>query len=428
MKINSLSIKSFLLKDTFWVVVSNSVIGLSTLTVLSLIARNISIEEFGMLAISQSFIFTINGLLNFQTWQTIVKYFDKVYGEYERYSLYRISFSIDIITALLSIIVFILLLPALEYFYPEVSNYHKLFYLNAFILICTIEGTSLGYFRVNGDFSIIAFVDIFISFFKVILCYFLIFNNLYLDSIVLVFIFSALLRTLMLNILFFMKVGFNAIYGIIKSKRRQEVVALKGALSFSVYTSLTASFDVVFKQADTLIIGVLFGSSSAAMIKVLKSISSIFLQVISPLYVVVAPRVGAIQDDKVALNNVLIKSVKILLPSLLLLYGIIFVFKELIIYRTFGENYVEYSNYLMLYLVPIIISGVFTVIHPIFNICGFHKENLLLIVFSVLLYFSGIYFIKDTYGFIGILFMLILHSLLIVLYKIIRFKTSGGVK
>ena len=57
------------------------------LVALALVARHLGPGGFGVIALLQSYTFTINWLVNFQTWQAIIRYGASLEGEQERPAL-----------------------------------------------------------------------------------------------------------------------------------------------------------------------------------------------------------------------------------------------------------------------------------------------------------------------------------------------------
>ncbi len=70
---------------------------------MGLVARHLGTCGFGVIAVLQSYTFTINWLVNFQTWQAIIRYGASLEGEQERPALrglLRLSLPLDAGTAL----------------------------------------------------------------------------------------------------------------------------------------------------------------------------------------------------------------------------------------------------------------------------------------------------------------------------------------
>ncbi len=70
---------------------------------MGLVARHLGPGGFGVIAVLQSYTFTINWLVNFQTWQAIIRYGASLEGEQERPALrglLRLSLPLDAGTAL----------------------------------------------------------------------------------------------------------------------------------------------------------------------------------------------------------------------------------------------------------------------------------------------------------------------------------------
>ena len=412
------SINKKIFKSTSILLFTNVVVGIAALLTISIIAKNLTIEEFGSLAIIQAYAMTINGLFNFQTWQTVVKYYpDTDNDTILLCSLLKYSFIIDIVTAITSFlfagfgIFFIAELIQLktEYIHPAL--------MYVLIILFTIEGTATGYLRIIDKFYCFFITDGITTVAKLITIFYV--SKYYgtIESFVLTFVIFAFIKTLLINIFFVKYIGWSLVRKTCLASINDIKQKFQDIWEFSLYTSLTGSFDIVFKQADTLVVSTFFGVYYAGIYKMLKTFGNLLLQCINPIYLSLFPVVSERKHQTKELFSFINKSIGYLFCLGIIGTCIFYWVHTFFINILFGTDYLEYAPYLMLYIVPIIISGIFTAVHSSFNLLGFHKTTLYLIVTTSIFYILMIYILKDYMGFISVLFMLIVHSLIIVSFK-----------
>ncbi len=413
-----MSIKKRLFKSSSYLVIANFLVGIFGLLSISIIAKNITTIEFGFFAIIQAYAMTINGLLNFQTWQTVVKHYpESKDDDYLLKSLLKYSFKLDLLTAVLAFVIALIVLPFIYKVIQLEKEYIETAYIYLLIIIFTIEGTITGYFRSIDKYKVFIYVGGIISFFKFITIYFTSIYSPTLENFIIIFVLFALLKSLFLNLLFIISTGLKFYKEIFTTSTMYIKNKFNDIREFSIFSSLTGSFDIVFKQADVLVVSTFFGPHFAGIFKMIKTIGGLVLQLVNPIFLSIYPVISEKKNNITELRRFINKSILYLLVIAILGLVAFYFSHKYIIELFFNEEYLKYSNYLLLYIVPIIISGVFTAVHPAFNLLGYHKLTLYLLILTSIFYLFMVYILKDFFGFESMLYMLIVHSIIIVGYK-----------
>jgi len=382
------------------------------------LAKHLTIVEFGSLAIIQAYAMTINGLFNFQTWQTVVKYYPETnHDSILLCSLLKYSFTIDFFTAIFSF----LFAGFSIFFIAEWINLESRFIHPALIylliIVFTIEGTATGYLRSIDKFYCFLISDGITAFFKLVSIFIISRYNGTIENYVVTIVIFAFINTLLINLMFLMHTRgflFENIWVVSINEIKQK---FQDIWEFSLYTSLTGSFDIVFKQADTLVVSLFFGVYYAGIYKMLKTFGNLLLQCTKPIYLSLFPVISEKKHHVQELLSFINQSIACLF-CLAIISAFFFYWMHTVLIKTFfGADYLEYAPYLMWYIVPIIISGVFAAVHSSFNLLGFHKTTLYLIVTASFVYIVMIYLLKGFMGFSSVLMMLIIHSIFIVTFK-----------
>jgi len=406
-----------LLGSSSLLMLSNIIVAVGGLVFISLVAKKLTISEFGIFAVIQTYVLAVNSLLNFQTWYTVVKYLPRIENNKLFFSLLKYSYKLDLITAVIGTITSIVLI----YFVGTILNiseyYYSIVQLFSFSILFNITGTATGYFRSINNYKIFLYSDILATTFKVLsslICYFY-FSSI--EAYLIVLLLSYFIKSFYLNLLLIYDKFTQIIIADI-SLIRSEFSDLR---EYSVVTSVTSGFDVLFRQADTLLVSVFFGVQYAGIFKMIKTFMGLITQITTPIYIVLFPMVNdyVIKNKKLELKKIALHSI-FLFASLGIAFFFIFVsIEDKLITSLFNSSYLQYTDYLNIYLMITLLSIIFTILHPITNLIGLHKEIMYLTIIKLILFVLLIYFLKDIYEFNGFLIAVFIETILTIVIKYI---------
>lgn len=396
---------------------SNIIVAVGGLAFVSLIAKKLSINEFGVFAVIQTYVLAINSLINFQTWYTIVKYLPSIKNDIKLFnSLMKYSYALDVITSIIGTIIGVILIYFLGSLFNIPEKYYLLAQIFSFSILVNITGTATGYFRSIDNYKVFLYSDIISTFIKVLgaLFAYTYFPTIKYFLIVLLFSYGA--KSFYLNFIF--------LYGRIKDILKSDTILIKNEFKdikeYSWVTSVTGAFDVIFRQADTLIVSVFFGVHYAGIFKMIKTFMGLITQITSPIYLVLFPMVNeyVVNNKKQELKKVAYKSILIFSILGIFTYLIFLILEDWLIIHLFNISYVQYTDYLNVYLCITIISIVFTIVHPITNLIGLHKETMYLTIIKLFTFILLVYLMHNIYGFYGYLFAVFLETAATIIVKL----------
>jgi len=408
--------KNRILSSSSLLMISNIIVAIGGVIMISLMAKKLTISELGIFAVIQTFVVAINSLINFQTWYSVVKYYPSVKDDKKLlYSLLKYSYSLDITTAIIGTIVSIFLIYLVGSTLNIPESYYGMVQLFSLSILINIIGTATGYFRSNNKYKEFLYSDFLSTSFKIIgsiLCY------VYMPTIeafLYILLITYFIKSVYLNIAL-LKDHFTEISISNTTLIRKKFTDLQ---SYSIITSITNGFDILFRQADTLLVSIFFGTHYAGIFKMIKTFVGLITQITNPIYIVLYPIVSDLitKQKYNELKFLSIKSIYIL--TILGIIGLIsFIYLEdWLIILLFNESYLEYTDYLNYYLGIIIISIIFTIIHPIANLINLHKEVMILTIIKLFLFIALVYTLKIEFGFIGFLTAVLIETIATILIK-----------
>lgn len=395
---------------------SNFIVAIGGLITISLIAKKLTISELGIFAIIQTYVLAINSLISFQTWYTVNKYYplakddDKILG-----SLLKYSYKLDISTAIVGTIISIILINFIGHYIKIPDSYFFITQIYSLSILFNIVGTATGYLRSKNRYKEFVYSDIFSTIFKVtglLFCYFL-FPSI--EAFLITILLSYLVKSLYMNyslLKYKLKEIFYSDMSVIKKK-------FDDIHSYSITTSVTNGFDILFRQGDILLVSVFFGTYYAGLFKMVKTFSGLIGQITGPISIVIYPIISELINKSKfnELNHLLIKSLLFLtILSIIGLYLFILLEDNLITFF-FNSDYLAYTEYLNFYIFIMVLSIIFMAIHPIVNLIGLHKETMYLTMVKLPIFIVLIYLLKDYFGFMGFLIAVLIETIITICIK-----------
>jgi len=395
---------------------SNVFVAVGGLITISLIAKKLSISDLGIFAIIQTYVLAMNSLISFQTWYTVNKYYPLVKDDDRMLaSLLKYSYKLDLITAAIGTMLSILLINFLGNYINIPDSYFLITQIFSLSILFNIVGTATGYFRSIDKYKVLVYSDIIATIFRVIgiiICYEF-FPSI--EAFLIVILISFFVKTVYLNYSMLMH-KLNAIILSDTSLIRKKFIDIHG---YSITTSITNGFDILFRQGDILLVSIFFGTYYAGVFKMIKTFSGLIGQVTGPISIVIYPIISELihKSQLKELKHLLLKSL-----MLLTLVGsvglLLFIFLEdRLITILFTSDYLIYTGYLNFYIFIIVLSIVFMAIHPIANLIGLHKETMYLTIIKLPIFIIIIYLLKDYFSFKGFLIAVLIETIITICIK-----------
>lgn len=395
-----------LFKNAAILFTGNTAASLLGLASLALTARALGVEEFGILVLITTYVLIVDKLVNFQSWQAIIKYGTEALEknqEEDLKSLLKFGFLLDSSTAALGALVS----ASAAGLVGSWLNWNQEQILMAAVYSGTvlfhINGTPIAVLRLFDKFSKTAIQQVYASAFKlsgVVLA-----SSIGADlwGFLLIWALTDILGKLLLIYYALQEVSKRKLAGIYQSKLGKMSDRFNGIWNFVWVTNVHSSVKLGLKELDTILIGSILGASGAGLYKIVKAICSTVAKVTDPLYQAVYPDLARQVSRKSfkEMRSLIIRSSGIVFVILIPVLSLYYVAGEYILELILGEQYLDAYIPSLIYLVGTGIAMLTFSFHP--TLLSFGKANLSLyvLIFSVLVYLVFLYYLTSHYGLIG---------------------------
>ena len=420
-----------IIKKQFWrTLITNafsSFIGETTSSVLNLISVILLVKILGnnsytIFVLAQSYMTIIDSLVNFQSWQAVIKFGSEAIAchDYKKLSsLIKIGVIVDFSTAVLGVIASFAILPIVAHFF----KWDNILITCAMLFSCEIifhfSGTSTGILRLFNKFNMVAIQKITVATVKL----FLIFLIYLLNVKSLLFVVGSYVCV---DILGHILLTTFCTYVIVKSNQ----ITLKDIFhsdiseynktfwKFVFWTNVTSSIDIPAKQFDVFIIST-FSYELVAVFKVYKQIGAFLLQLSTPISQAILPQFSDLvaRGKQKECYNVVLKIRNTILGVMLPISIIITIISPYALKIIFSEIHARYFYILSLYLLIRTYALSYTAIHPLFISLGYVKENFKLALLANFVYVAMALILSKYMSLMGIIISLFIEYFIIISVK-----------
>lgn len=378
-----------LLKNITVIFVGNNYASVLNLFSTFLILLILDADEYGIFIIGQSYMAVIDALINFQSWQGVIRYGAFALEEKndnKLASVIKTGICIDGVTCVIGLIVGIIMVDKIAYIFHWDKTTQIVCILFSLEILFHIEGSVTGILRLFNRFNYImyhSFIYATINFVSILVYYLMHGNDL--RCLVIIYILTDIIKYCIYQIM-----------GIIVIKRK---VGLKKVVKapflgiksdyfhYTIWSNLSATADVPIKYFDVFFLS-LISTHTVAAYKIFKQIVNIMGVLVTPISQVIMPQFSELiakGEKKLAYEREkqLKKTfIKVSIPlSIMTLVVSVFVFR-------YFKNGLYYSDLYILFWLLLLNIGTFSNvgIHPLFSAYGFSKESAIITLVANCIY------------------------------------------
>ncbi|MGW5887049.1 lipopolysaccharide biosynthesis protein [Priestia megaterium] len=395
-----------LLKNAGILLSGNILATMLALLSLGITARSLGPHLFGVLVLIETFILVVDGIVNLQSFQSLIKYGSDFLERKQRESyksLIKFGFILDSITAFIGTCIAIIVV----YFFSDLLNIQEsvkpLVCFYSLVILLHITGTPTAILRSFNKFNVLAWKNVIQSFIKLIGVTVVYIMDGSLTSFIVVWIISDVVSSLYLIIKGVRCLENNGYKQFYKAKLSVISGKRKGIVTFILSTNVNSTIRMLSRQFDVLIIGAVLGAASSGLYKVAKQFSSILSKVSDPLYQAIYPQLTklVITNDYKRIKQLSVKSGLIVGLVSLSIWICFLMFGPTFISLAVGKEFLAMDNLLLIYMLAIVLSVITFPFQPL--MLAFGKPNLSLIiqVICTLVYFSSLYPLLKIIGIEG---------------------------
>lgn len=402
-----------------------SVIGLLNTAI---IARSLSPELFGIFAILISFTLIIDKLVNFQSWQGLIKYIspfindDKNFTDVDSASkVINSCILLDIITAIVG---YFLSIAIIEFLFNH-FNWSKIeiFEVEMFLftMLFKFSSFSLGLYRVLNKNQTQVYINIFCAILRLLIVIFLAFNNSGIKDYLYAWAVTEAIQNVLLCVYAIRLVNSRC-----KSKIRFKagLYSDSSLYKFVVWTNITAVVDLPAKELDVFLVGLLSGEKEAGFYKLAKQCMALVGRCASPLYQAIYPiQVKFITNhdpiSAVKISNTASKKL-LILSSFIVIFC--FIFAEQAIVFLLGSEYYSLVDIAILAVAIKALDTIFTTYHSLFIAFGYVRQSVIILMISNFIMLIGFYLYVPSWGSLAALYCILFQAIMTFSLKFIYIK------
>ncbi|MEW6579963.1 MAG: oligosaccharide flippase family protein [Chloroflexota bacterium] len=349
------------LKQSFWLYGGMAVAQVAGVIDLAVLARSLTLVEFGQLALIIGYGSVVNALIDFRVWEAILKFFNEHFAAHDfgrALTVLRLCVAIDIGTGVVATAVLtITAKPVARLLLDDPDLADEIVLYGVMLLFTTTETTATGLFRVYRRFDLLGLKDGLGSIIRrsLSIAAALTFGSLH--AVMLALVLGGLIEAVLFNGLAYHLTRRQL--GKVTGHTPLASGELKRILSFVLGTNVLGTLKLLTEHWDMLLLGWFGGPSVTGVYKVAASATQLHHKLKIPITTISYPEiVRARQAGPVQLRSTIIVLISIsalaTLPSALVLA----IFADPIIrFVSGGADYLAAADYFRIMILGNVVTG-----------------------------------------------------------------------
>lgn len=379
------------------------ILGLATFAIT---ARILGPAQFGTLVLITTYVTIVDKLLNFQSWQALIKYgaealVRKSNDDFK--SVVKFCTLLDVGTAVLGTVVAVMAVSWIGQWLSWDGETVRMAALYSFVILFNISGTPTGILRLFNRFRLFAVQSVISAVIKFIGIVILFFIGSDLWSVLLLWMVTTIIGQLLLFGLGWREIHIQGFKGTHKVPIRDVSTRHQGIWSFVFATNLNSSIKMTSRELDTLIIGGLVGAEGAGLFKVAKQIAAIPAMVSDPLYQAIYPDLSRrwAKGDITAFKQFIVRSGLVAGAGATIIWLGFILFGPFFIKLLFGAEYIGAQPVLVWYMLAMVIAIYGFPLTPAMLSMGRPKTSFWIQLSSTIAYFPLLFIFIEWLGLVG---------------------------
>ena len=385
----------------------NVLASLLGLVAVALTARGLGVELFGTLALIRAYVTIVDRLVNFQSWQAMIRYgaeaLERRHDE-EFKRLIKFGTLLDAATAVAGAAIgasAVYWIGQWRGWNPEVIHLASLYSLS---ILFNLSGTPKAILRLFDRFTLFAWQQVAASVFKLVGVVFALMSRSSLGGFLVIWMLTDILGYLLLLALGWRELKRRGFSGILTRTSLQGVTRQHpGLWGFVWLTNLDGSARMALKELDTLIVGGLLGVASAGLYQVAKQCAKIIDQVSDPLYEAMYPELAKLwaRKDTHQMRRVMVRSGLVIGSIAVLIWLGFLIAGGWFLRVVFGAAFVSAHAVLVWYLLAMTIDAFLFPLPSALLAMGRAGSALRINLVSALAFFPALVVLARTFGLPG---------------------------
>jgi O-antigen/teichoic acid export membrane protein len=380
-----------------------SALGLASIV---LTARALGVEQFGVLVLITTYVLIVDRLVNFQSWQAVIKYGTNALEDdqaEEFKSLIKFGFVLDVTTATVGTV----LAASAVWLVGQWQEWDKPYVLMAVAYSLTIlfhiAGTPTAVLRIFDRFGRVAAQNLAAAAIKLLGVTIATVLDAGIWAFLSVWAVSDVLGRLLLIQFALKELQYRDIRRISRSSMSSLSARFPGIWGFVWTTNLHSSVKLGLREADVMVVGSFLGAAGVGLYKIVKSIGSTLGKFTDPLYQAVYPDLARSAGARTwdTFKHLIFAPLKYVLLTGILLVAVFVLVGQQVIELLLGSEYSESFRPAVVYLAGTIIAMSTFSFHPAMLSLGKPHLSLGILITSTTFYLASLYFLTNAFGLEG---------------------------
>lgn len=379
------------------------ILGLGTFAIT---ARILGPTEFGILVLITTYVTIVDKLLNFQSWQALIKYGAEALERKSNddfKSIVKFCTLLDVATAILGTIVAVVAVSWVGQWLAWESETVLMATFYSFVILFNISGTPTGVLRLFNRFRLFAVQNIITATIKFVGVVILLFIGAGLWSVLLLWMVTTIIGQLLLLGLGWRELHIQGFEGTYKAPIRDISTQHSGVLGFILTTNLNSSIRTTSRELDTMIVGGIVGIEGAGLFKIAKQIAAIPAMVSDPLYQAIYPDLSRlwVRESIKEFKQLILRSGLVAGGGATIIWLGVILFGSFFIQIIFGVEYVAAQPVLVWYMLAMVIAIYGFPLQPAMLSMGRPKTTFWVHLLSTIAYFPLLFIFIEWMGLVG---------------------------
>lgn len=395
-----------LFKNAGTLLSGNMVAWILGLVTFAITARILGPTQFGVLVLITTYVTIMDQLLNFQSWQALIKYgiealVRKSNDDFK--SIVKFCTLLDVATAILGTVVAVVAVSWVGQWLAWESKTVLMAALYSFVILLNISGTPTGVLRLFNRFRLFAVQNIITATIKFVGVVILLFIGADLWSVLLLWMVTTIIGQLLLLGLGWRELHIQGFEGTYKAPIRDISTQHPEIWGFILSTNLSTSVRMTSRELDTMIVGGIIGVEGAGLFKIAKQIAAIPAMVSDPLYQAIYPDLSRLwaRESIKEFKQLILRSGLVAGGGATIIWLGTILFGSFFVQIIFGAEYIGAQPVLVWYMLAMVIAIYGFPLAPAMLSMGRPKVSFWVHLLSTLAYLPLLFVFIEWIGLVG---------------------------
>jgi O-antigen/teichoic acid export membrane protein len=381
----------------------NALSAILALISISLTARTLGSEQFGILILVSTYALLIDGIFNFQSWQALIKFGSEALSAGDTVQLkglIKLGAILDCSTAVGGTVVAIALAPVAVSLLGLRDDAVSMMMVYSATILANVSGVPLATLRLFGRFSLSAAQQVGAALIRLLGVVAAVVLQLDLWGFVLIWAATQVLGNLLLILVGARVLQQNGISGWWK----EPSVQWRKPFRFAVWTNITGTLDLPVKQFDVVLVGALTSLEAVSVYKLIKQVGQVIVRLLDPIYQSIFPlfasQVASGESRQAAHNAIKVGALlATLFVPILIVAGLT---SRWWLVLLLGEYHEGSAWAARVYLVGLAVVALMMPVHPLLIAMGYARLTALITLTANVAYLVAAVLLGLHFGLIGI--------------------------